>query len=271
MTSNTKQAGRGVRNSKALETGAKIGLIAYGIVHLLIAWIAIQVAVGGGGEASQGGAMKTLSDDPVGVVILWITAVGFVALIFWKLSDAIFGFQDEDGTKKIVKKVEAAALAVLYGFLAVLAFKSASGSGGGGGNSEEGFTAQVMSAPAGRWLVGLIGLAIMAAGAYQIYRGVTRRFEHDLKPQATSGSSGTALVRLGQVGYTAKGIALGIVGLLFIIAAIDYDADKAGGLDDALKTLRDQPFGPVLLILVALGLAAFGAYCFGWARYVKRR
>ena len=270
MTSNTKQAGRGVRNSKALETGAKVGLIAYGIVHLLIAWIAIQVALGDGGDASQGGAMKSLSDDPVGVVILWITAVGFVALIFWKLSDAIWGFQDEDGAKKGIKKAEAAGLAVLYGFLAVLAFKSATGSGGGG-NSEESFTAQVMSAPAGRWLVGLIGLAVMAAGAYQIYRGVTRRFEHDLKPAATSGSSGTAIVRLGQVGYTAKGIALGIIGLLFIIAAIDYDADKAGGLDDALKTLRDQPFGPVLLILVALGLAAFGAYCFGWARYVKRR
>ena len=265
------QAGRDVRNSKALEVGAQVGLVAYGIVHLLIAWIAIQVALGGGGDPSQGGALKSMSDDPVGVVILWITAVGFVALVFWKLSDAIWGFADEDGTKKGIKKAEAAGLAVLYGLLAVLAFKSATGSGGGGGNSEESVTAQVMSAPAGRWLVGLIGLAIMAGGAYQVYRGVTRRFEHDLKPSATGGSSGTAIVRLGQVGYTAKGVALGIIGLLFIIAAIDYDADKAGGLDDALKMLRDQPFGPVLLILVALGLAAFGAYCFGWARYVKRR
>ncbi|MGH1561977.1 DUF1206 domain-containing protein [Mumia sp. DW29H23] len=268
----SNQAGREVRNSKALEWGAKVGLVAYGIVHLLIAWIALQVAwFGSGGDASQGGALKSMSDDPVGVVILWITAVGFAALVLWQLSDAIWGFADEEGAKKAFKKAKAAGRAVLYAVLGVLAFQSATHSGGGGGNSEETLTAKIMSAPAGRWLVALIGVAILAGGVYQVYRGISRKFEHDLKDSATSGTSGTAIVRLGQIGYVAKGVALAIIGVLFVLAAIDYDPEKAGGLDDALKTLRDQPLGPFLLTLVAIGLAAFGAYCFGWARYVKRR
>ncbi|KAA1423092.1 DUF1206 domain-containing protein [Mumia zhuanghuii] len=271
MTNNTHRAGREVRNSKALETGARIGLAAYGVVHLLIAWIALQVAWSGGGDASQGGALAMMSDNPVGVALLWVTAIGFVALVFWQLSDAVFGFADEDGAKKAFKKAKAAGRAVLYGFLAGLAFKSAMGSGGGSGNGEETLTARIMSAPAGRWLVGIIGVAIVAAGLYQGYRGLSRRFENELDSSATSGTSGTAIVRLGQVGYTAKGIALTIIGILFVIAAIDYDPQKAGGLDDALKTVREQPFGPFLLTLVAVGLAAFGAYCFGWARHVKRR
>ena len=75
--------------------------------------------------------------------------------------------------------------------------------------------------------------------------------------------------RLGTVGYCAKGVALGIIGVLFIWAAISYDPEKAGGMDAALSTLRDQPFGTVLLVIMALGFAGFGVYCFVWARNAK--
>lgn len=77
------------------------------------------------------------------------------------------------------------------------------------------------------------------------------------------------IVRLGQAGYVAKGVSLGIVGGLSVLAAWTYDPQKAGGLDTALQTLLDQPLGPYLLTLVALGIAAFGAYCFAWARYPR--
>ncbi|QMW67186.1 DUF1206 domain-containing protein [Mumia sp. ZJ1417] len=272
-----KQAGREVRDSKALEVGARVGLVAYGIVHLLVAWIALQVAWGGTQEdASQSGALAMVSESGPGKALLWVTAVGFVALVLWQLADAVWGFRDKDGAKRTFKRVSAAGKAVLYGALAVLAARQASGTSGGGGSggsggSEETLTARVMGAPGGPWIVALVGLATLALAGYQGYRGVTRSFEHDLDPSASSGTSGSAIVRLGQVGYVAKGIALAIIGVLFILAAIDHDPDRAGGLDDALRTLREQPFGPYLLTLVALGLAAFGAYCFGWARHVKRR
>lgn len=269
------KAGREVRNSKALEVGARVGLIAYGVVHLLVAWLALQVAWSGTEkDASQSGALSMIAENGAGKALLWVTAVGFAALVLWQLADAIWGFRDKDGGARTLKRVMAAGKAVLYGALAVASARQATGSSGGSGGSggsEETLTARVLSAPGGTLLVGLAGLGILAVAGYQIYRGVSRSFEHDLQPSATSGTSGSAIVRLGQVGYVAKGIALGIIGVLVVLAAFNHDPDKAGGLDDALRTLREQPFGPYLLTLVAVGLAAFGAYCFGWARYVKRR
>lgn len=102
----------------------------------------------------------------------------------------------------------------------------------------------------------------------QARRGITTSFTDDLAPGAIEGASGRTIKWLGQVGYVTKGFSLGIVGLLFAWAAVSHDSNKAGGLGDALKTLRDQPFGPYLLTLVGLGLAAFGVYCFAWARHL---
>jgi hypothetical protein len=72
--------------------------------------------------------------------------------------------------------------------------------------------------------------------------------------------------RLGMFGYLAKGVVLAVVAVLLGFAAFSANAQQAGGLDAALHTLAGQPFGPVLLIVVALGLAAFGVYCFAVAK-----
>jgi hypothetical protein len=269
----TSTTGQQARHSDLLKRGASIGLGAYGLVHVLIAWIALQVAWSGGGDASSGGALRTLADQPFGRTMLWITVIGLVALIVWQLATAIWGYQGEDGAKRVRKRVSAAGRTVVYAALAVSALRIASGSGGGGGgdSKEEGLTADLLSAPAGRVLVAAVGIAILAVGVAQVRRGVTDAFTHDLEPRATSGGSGSAVVTVGRIGYVAKGVAIGVVGALFGWAAVSYDPDKAGGLDDALKTVRDQPFGPYLLTLVALGLAAFGLFCFAWARYPRTR
>ncbi|MCD9199287.1 DUF1206 domain-containing protein [Aeromicrobium wangtongii] len=266
-------AGQEARHSDLLKHGASVGLGAYGLVHLLIAWIALQVAWSGGGDASSGGALQTLADQPFGRTMLWITVIGLLALVVWQAATAIWGFQEEDGAKRVRKRLSAAGRTVVYAALAVSAFKIASGSGGGGGgdSKQEGLTADLMSAPAGRVLVAAVGIAILAVGIAQIRRGVTDAFTHDLQPAATTGSTGSAVLVVGRVGYVAKGVAVGIVGVLFGWAAVSYEPDKAGGLDDALKTLRDQPFGPYLLTLVALGVAAFGLFCFAWARHPRTR
>nr|MCW2728681.1 hypothetical protein [Aeromicrobium sp.] len=265
--------GQQARHNDLLKHGARIGLIAYGVVHLLVAWIALQVAWSGGGDASSGGALKTLAEQPFGRTMLWITVIGLVALVLWQLATAVWGYASEDGAKKVRKRLSAAGRAVVYGALAVSAFKIASGSGSssGGDSKQEGITADLLGAPAGRVLVAVVALAIIAVAVAQVRRGVTDGFTHDLQPQATSGDSGSAVLAVGRFGYVAKGAAIGVVGGLFGWAALSYDPDKAGGLDDALKTVRDQPFGPYLLTLVALGLAAFGLFCFAWARYARTR
>ncbi len=271
MASQTK---RQVRHSDLLKHGARVGLVSYGVVHLLIAWIALQVAwSGGGGDASSGGALRTLADQPFGRTMLWITVIGLIALAVWQLATAVWGYQTEDTAKRPRKRLGAAGRVVVYGALAFSSFRIASGSGGGssGDSKEEGLTADLLTAPAGRVLVAAVGVAILVLAARQVHRGVTDSFTDDLQPGATSGDTGRLVLALGRFGFAAKGVSIGVVGVLFGWAALSYDPDKAGGLDDALKTVRDQPFGPYLLTFVALGLAAFGLFCFAWAKHARTR
>jgi len=244
-----------------------VGLITYGIVHLLIAWIAVQLAWGGGGgAASQQGAMAQLAGNPVGLGVLWITAVGMVALVVWQVSEAINGHRDkEEGRKRTFKRVGSAGKAVVYAVLAWTAFQFAIGSGkSSSGSSQQTMSAKLMSVPAGRILVIAIGVGILAIGGRNVWRGVAKKFTDDLQ-----GGVSQATIRLGMVGYIAKGIALGVVGVLFAYAGITHDPDKAGGTDQALRSLLQLPFGQILLTLVALGIAAFGVYCFAWSKHAK--
>ncbi|MGI9085791.1 MAG: DUF1206 domain-containing protein [Aeromicrobium sp.] len=268
-----ERAGQQARHSTTMRAGARVGLVAYGVVHLLVAWIALQVAWSGGGDASGGGALRKLAEQPFGVTLLWITVLGLVVLALWQLLAAVLGYQSEDDEKKrTFKRLSAAARTVAYGFLAFAAARIAAGSGGSGGRSkEEGVTATLLAVTAGRVLVGAIAIAILALALRQAWRGITDGFTNDLEVQATTGSSGTTVLALGRIGYVAKGVAFGIIAVLFATAAVTYDADKAGGLDDALGTLREQPFGPYLLTVVALGIAAFGIFCFAWARHARTR
>ena len=237
-------------------------------MHLLIALIAVQVAwgLGGGGdEASQEGALGRLAGNGLGRTLLWVIAIGFVALAVWQFVEAIWGHLDrEPGRKRITKRVGSAGKTVIYAALAVTAFRLATASGGGGGETEEGWTARLMGVTFGRYLVLAVGLVIVALGVRLVIRGVTKKFTRDL-----AGGTSRNVVRLGQIGYIAKGVAFVIVGGLFGWAALTYDPEKAGGLDDALRTIQEAPAGSVLLTLMALGLACFGVYCFTWARHPK--
>lgn len=266
-------AARDAAGSRQLEIGARVGLVAYGVVHLLIAFIAVRVAwAGSGQDASAGGALKSLAGQPLGAVVLWVTVIGLGALALWQASEAIWGHRDEQGAKLWWKRTRSISRSVVYLVIAATAGKIAVGAGGssGSGSSEESVTAGLLGAPLGRWLVAAIGIGVVVIAVLQARRGIRASFTDDLAPGATRGASGRGIKRLGQIGYVTKGVSLAIVGLLFAWAALSYDPDKAGGLDDALKTLRDQPFGPYLLSIVAVGLAAFGGYCFAWSRHLDQ-
>jgi hypothetical protein len=150
---------------------------------------------------------------------------------------------------------------VVYLGLGILTVRAALGSRSQSGKGEQTLSAQLMSVPFGQVLVAAVGLAVIAVGVTQVVKGVKKKFTEDL-----AANPGKAARPLGTVGFCAKGVALGIIGALFVWAAVSYDPKKAGGMDAALTTLRSQPFGSVLLVVMALGLACFGVYCFLWAR-----
>jgi hypothetical protein len=264
-------------NSDALENLARIGLIAYGVVHLLVAWLAIQLAwFGGGGKsADQSGAMSTVEESPVGKPLLWLIAIGLIALAAWQAAEVLrwrrgWSASGKTRTKAIRKSANSVIKAVIYIALAVLAIKFAVGGGKSSSASQQDTTATVLGWPGGQFLVGAAGLILIGSGVWHVRKGLKKTFLKQIDTSEASPKALRLVTRLGQVGFPGKGIALALVGGLLVYAAVTFDPSKAKGLDGALHSVLELPFGKFLLTLVALGIAAFGAFLFVRARYPER-
>lgn len=263
-------------DGETLEKLARVGLLAYGLVHVLVAWLALQLAWGGGGqEADQSGAMQTLARQPFGKPLLWIVGLGLVALALWQAAEILrwrsgWSASGKARTKAIRKTVKSAAKAVVYAALAVLAIRFAVGSGQSSSQQQQERTAGVFSWPGGRILVGIVGLVLIGVGAQHVYKGLSKRFLKQIDLAEAPPSVTRWITRAGQAGFPAKGVALGVVGGMLGWAAITFDPSKARGLDGAMHVILSAPGGPALLTLVAAGIVAFAAFCFARARYPER-
>ncbi|MFD0360301.1 DUF1206 domain-containing protein [Nocardia sp. GCM10030253] len=260
-------AGRLAQNS-IFERFARAGFVVSGIVHLIIGYIAIRIALGGAGTADQSGAMTELAGKPGGVVALWVGVVAFLLMALWRLAEAALGSSskpDADSKKsEAIDRVKAFALAVVYFAFAVSAFGFARGSGKSSSGQSAGITARMMHTTTGTIALVAGGLIIIAIGGYHVYKGVSQNFLEDLE-----GTTSDLVRRLGTVGYIAKGLAIVAVGLLVILAVSQSEPGKAAGLDGAFKTVGAQPYGAALLIGSGLGIITYGIYSFAMARYTK--
>jgi hypothetical protein len=264
--------GREAEQSDWVDHAARIGLLAYGIVHLLIGWLAIQIAFGDHSEkASPQGALAELAQQPFGQLLVWAVAIGLFLLVVWRVLEAAFGHREKEGADRIRKRVSSGAKACIYGVLAATAVSVAITDGSSSGSSgEKTMTAKVMDLPAGQWIVAAVGLGIIAYGVGLVWHGWKEKFAEDLEAEGLLGNSGAAYLLLGQVGYIAKGLAFAIVGSLVIYAGISHDPDESGGLDEALQKVLQQPFGPVLLIAIGVGIACYGLFSLARARHLDR-
>ncbi|MEU8234001.1 DUF1206 domain-containing protein [Actinoplanes sp. NPDC048791] len=257
-------------DSKPLEYLARGGFIVYGVIHLLFAWLALQVALGDSkGESDQSGALQSLAGKPFGKTMLVIAVIGMIALALWQAFEAAIGESGPQDKEALAERVVSGARAVIYLSFAWIAIRVLQGANASTGDSQEKGASSLMANSGGRWLVGLIGLVVVGVGIGLVIYGVTKKFEKHLNTQQMSPSVRKTTRRLGVAGYSAKGVAYAIAGGLIVAAAVTYDAEKARGLDAALRLLAEQSYGPWLLGLVALGIAAFGVYCFSQARYRK--
>ena len=264
-----EHVGHEIQQSPWLDRGIRFGMVVYGVVHLIVAWLAVQLALGDQGTtASQKGAMQSLAQQSLGPLLLWLIAIGMAMLVLWRVFEALAGHQEYEGGKRWRRRATSAFKAILYGYIAYLALRYAIGSGSS--SSSTSYTKTLMNQPYGRWLVGAVGIAIIVYGLNYARRGWTEKFMENLDARGTIGDTGTAYRMVGKVGYIAKGIAFMVVGGLFVAAGVTHHAKKSGGLDQALRTVLQQPFGPVLLILVAAGIACYGLFCFARARHLSR-
>ena len=237
-----------------IEMGARLGFGASGLLHLLIAWITLQLAwTGTSQQADQQGALSSLAGSGIGRALLWLTLVGFALLAVWQVTEAVVRTETTDRVKAVGKAV----INVVLAWTAWSVLQGTSSGGGGGG-----LAAGLMTSPAGRVLVGLVGLGIVGVGGYHVVKGWKRKFLEDLRE-----NPGRWAVQAGRVGYIAKGIALAVVGGLLTTAALQDGSVQEQGLDAALHAVARLPLGAVLLTLAGLGFAAYGVYSFARARY----
>ena len=187
----------------------------------------------------------------------------------WQLIEAFVGHRDEDGGKRVLKRLTSAGKAVIYGALGVSALKLALGSGTSNGKTDT-MTAKLMSMPGGQLVVGGVGVVILVVAGAHVYQGWTEKFTRKLDVEGHTGGSGTAIVWFGKVGHISKGVAFLVVGGLFVWAAWTHDPKKSGGLDQALHKVLQQPFGSPILAVIAVGIACYGLVCLAWARHLDR-
>jgi hypothetical protein len=267
-TTRAESAGHEVHQSDWVDRAARIGLVTYGVVHLLIAWLAIQLAFGDTeGSADSQGALQQLNEQPYGQVLVWAVAVGMLLLAAWQGLEALFGYRDEEGFTRVRKRLTSAGRAVIYTVIGISALHVATGASSSGKNGTDSTTAKVMDWPGGQFLVAAVGVSIIGIGGFLAYTGFTEKFAKHIDAEGKTGETGTAYLWFGKVGYIAKGITFGIVGGLFLYAGLTHEAKKSGGLDQALHEVLQQPFGPFMLAVIALGLACYGLFCFARARH----
>ncbi|MFC3849817.1 DUF1206 domain-containing protein [Corynebacterium hansenii] len=252
-------------DSRALGMLARVGYVVVGVLHLIIGWLAVRIAIGdsGGEEASNSGALAQIAEAPGGRLLLWLAVAGLAGLAIWRLIGIFVEEEAKDKAKSLV-------LAVVYASLAVTTSTFARGASTSDGDTASDITAKVLEQPMGVALVVAGGAVVLGVGLYSIWNGATKGFKDDLEAGAESGHVGSAIVTAGVVGYVARGLAFGILGVLIVMAAITNDPEKAAGLDSALRTLGGQPAGAAMLIVVGVGVALYGLYSIARARYVRR-
>ncbi|MFJ2477386.1 DUF1206 domain-containing protein [Streptomyces sp. NPDC087659] len=270
LTFRSRSVAHRAARSDAVETGARGGLAARGLIYLLIGVLALQVAFGsdGGREADRGGALEELSAQPFGAVLLWAVGVGLIGMVLWRLSEALFGAAGPDG-RKARKRALAAVRCVFYAFVAYSVLAFAVGDRGAGSSDQQSrdITARALELPTGQWIVGLGGLGIACAGVWIGVRAALRKYRKHLKTGAMGRRARQAVDVTGVAGGIARGLVLAVAGGFAARAALTYDPSDAKGLDDTLRTFASTAAGPWLLVATATGLVLFGVFSFLMARW----
>jgi hypothetical protein len=268
---NARYAGRRAANSGAMRFLARAGLAARGIMYAIIGWIAVEVAFGHSRQqADRTGALHSISSTPVGGVLLWLLVIGFFGMALWRLSEALYG---SPGTtsRKASQRLAAFARAIIYAVIAygILKYTLGEGSPASSDTQSVDLTATLLRHPGGQVLVVVIGLAFIGGGLYLAYQAWRKKFRRDLELGQMGARTRRVVEWLGRYGGIARGIVFVTAGIFLVVAAVDAEPQQAKGIDSSLRALAATPFGPWLLVLVAIGLIMFGLFSCCEAKWIR--
>ncbi|MFJ3582003.1 DUF1206 domain-containing protein [Streptomyces sp. NPDC090127] len=268
--SSTLVARRAARGS-AVRAGARMGFVARGVLYLLVGVLAVRIGVtGSGGQADRGGALAEVAATPFGAVLLWALGVGLAGMALWRLTEAVFGTAGPKGDSA-AKRGMSGARCAFYGVSSFLVLSFAAGTRGSGQGSSDrqsqDVTRRLMELPGGQWWLGAAAVGVVAAGLFMAGSAVMRRYRKHLTWGQMSQRARRFMDVTGVAGGIGRGLVFAAVGYFALKAAIAFDPAEAKGVDDAIRSFARTPVGPWLLIAVAAGLALFGVFSFGQARW----
>jgi hypothetical protein len=262
-------AARAAARSPWLGWAGRIGLAAQGVSYAIVAVLALMLAFGCGGmTADRPTALQTLADERLGGLLLTLLALGFACYAAWRFAKAFFD-RDHEGErpKGLAKRTGDLGKGLFYGGLAVVVVRILFGADERGERQADRTTGDVLGWPGGRWLVFAAAAAIAVAAVWNVYRGLSRKFEDDLELGEMSSAAQRWISQLGLVGLSSRGVVFGVIAWFLAKAAYEFDAKEAVGLGGALAKLAEAGYGRGLLTAVAAGLLTFGAFCLAQARY----
>lgn len=270
----TENQARNVATSRWMLMLARLGYAIKGVVYIIIGLLAVQLAVGVGGKATdQKGALTTISLLPFGQFLLVIMVIGLFGFALWCFIQALFDTEGQGSQAKgIIARIGYAFVGISYAALGYGALRLLLGAGSAGkssGTNTQDWTATLLKQqPFGVALVVIVGLVVLAVAFYLFSIAYTAKFQARLSLTGLNAQMKRIVIGLGRLGYAALGVVFTIISIFIIVAAVQHSPGQAKGLDGALQELtRQQPFGPLLLGIVALGLIAYGIYSFVEARY----
>ena len=278
-TGDPSSLARRAAHSTTLRSMASVGLVGYALLHLVVAWLALQLAwqagrtrpVGGRTAVDQSGAMALLADSPVGPLLLWSLAAGLAGLCVWQAVEVLRHHRTlpapgPDRRRAVVQLGKTLGTALVYGFLAVSATRVATGHADRPGEDTRAVRG-VLAWPGGQALVVAVGVVVVAIGVHHVRKGLRSDFLGEIDLSTVSPALRAVAHRASQAGFVLKGVALVLVGAVVAWAAATFDPARATGLDGALRAVAAEPHGGWVLTVVAVGLAAFAVYCLARARH----
>lgn len=258
--------------STAIATIARIGYVAKGLVYFMVGLLTFQTTLGMGGETSDAtNALQEFIYQPFGTVLLFGIMIGLVAHATWRILQAVIDPENRgDGAQIIFFRLIDFLVGCLYLSMSYAAWQIIQGLNAQSGNENtEVWVGKILELPYGQWLVMFCAVVIFVGGLYQFYSAYSANFDDSFDFGEMNRKETKTLRWLGRIGISAWGVVYCMVAYLFYNASVTFNADEAGGLDQALQTLREQPFGAWTLGITAVGLIIYGLYLFVLSYYHK--
>ncbi len=261
--------------SPLMDRLARLGYAVKGIIYITIGLIAFRGVLGksNGTPADQFGAITTFARLPYAKVLLWVILIGLISYSLWGLIRAFLDpFHKGDDTKGLLARGGYLLSAITYASFVLPTYHLITGAGRAvASNQTAQFVTRLMAMHSGRYIVGAVGIGVIAGGLYQIYMGINLNFDQQFKPYALTSEQLRIARQVGRFGTIARGIVFALVGYFLVLAAYYDRPGQPQGFDGAFRFLARQPYGLWLLGIIAAGLIAFGIYALISAAWFRLR